>query len=255
MTLENFSSGFDVLANSFASVSPFGKENGIADVRFTEYEKSLFLTDAQEVVALDLYNGKNPFGESFEQTEEMRRYLAPLIAEAELKPIESTERILGMDSKSKFFTLPDGKGEKPAVWFLTYETIILSDNKDKEGNYINGCMHGKAIAVYPTKQDEYNKIKKNPFRGINKRRALRLDLSDNVVEVKSAYEDYTYYIRYLKKLKPIVLEDFSLEEVSINGVNIPTPCELHEGLHQKVLDLAVALALKSRGIIDKNENK
>ena len=249
MTLETFSSGFDILANSFASVSSFGKDDGVADVRFNEYEKSLFLTDAQETIALNLYNGKNTFGESFEQTEELRRYLASLVLEAELSPIENTSGILGMDSKSKFFTLPD------TVWFLTYETIILSDNKNDAGDYVNGCMHGNAIAVYPTKQDEYNKIKKNPFRGINKRRALRLDLSDNIVEIKSAYEDYTYYIRYLKKLKPIVLEDFTNDEVSINGISEPTKCELHESLHQKILELAVMLALKSRGIIDKKENK
>lgn len=258
MTLENFSSGFDTLVNSFASVTVFGKENGVSDVRFTEYDKSVFLTNAQEVIVLNLYNGKNPFGESFEQTEELRRYLAPLIAEAELEPLtgSDTTKVIGMDSKSKFFSLPDENSkEHPALWFITYESIILSNKTDDKGNYINGCMHGNAIAVYPTKQDEYNKIKKNPFRGINKRRALRLDLSDNVVEIKSAYEDYTYYIRYMKKLKPIVLEDFTDTEVSINGVNESTPCELPEALHQKILDLAVVMALKSRGSIDNKETK
>ena len=37
--------------------------------------------------------------------------------------------------------------------------------------------------VYPVTQDDYNKTKRNPFRGANDRRALRLDLSDGVIEI------------------------------------------------------------------------
>ncbi len=39
----------------------------------------LFLTNAQEEIVIDMYNGKNPFGDSFERTEEIRRYLSTLI--------------------------------------------------------------------------------------------------------------------------------------------------------------------------------
>lgn len=255
MTLENFSSGFDILVNSFASTSAFGREDGIQDLRFNEYEKSVYLTNAQEELVLSLYTGKNAYGESFEQTEELRRNLSPLVCEAELSPISTTAGVLGMDSKSKFFSLPDGKGEAPEVWFITYEEIRLDDSKGEDGKYKNGCMHGNSVAVHPTRQDEYNVIKKNPFRGVNKRRALRLDLSDNVVEIKSTYESFTYYIRYIKKLTPIVLEDFTADNVSVNGVADPTECALLESLHQRILELAVSMALRSKGIGKRNENK
>ncbi len=77
MRLEDFSNGFDTLLNSNSKRDGFGTSD--ADIRLDEYEKSLFLTEAQETYVISLYNGRNSSGESFEQTEELRRYLAPLI--------------------------------------------------------------------------------------------------------------------------------------------------------------------------------
>ena len=168
MTLEDFSSGFDTLVNSFSTSGSFG--DTMPDIRFDEYEKSLYLTKAQEEYTLSLYNGKNPYGEGFEATEELRRYLSPLVEEAVLIPIETSNgKPLGVDSNSKFFTLPNGSGELPAVWFITYESVKVSDGK---------CENMTTQDVYPVRQDEYHKLRKNPFRGANDRRALRLDLSE-----------------------------------------------------------------------------
>jgi len=117
MTLEEFSNSFDTQLNSFAHTAQFGDISSKADIVLDEYEKSVFLTKAQEEVALGLYNGRNSLGESFEETEELRRYLSNLIEEAELTPIVSSNgKPLGISSKSKFFTLPDD----PPVWFITY---------------------------------------------------------------------------------------------------------------------------------------
>jgi hypothetical protein len=51
----------------------------LGTVVLDEYEKSLFLTQAQEEIVINLYNGKNPYGDSFESTEELRRYLDELV--------------------------------------------------------------------------------------------------------------------------------------------------------------------------------
>ena len=236
MRLEDFSHGFDTLLNSYSRRDDFCTTD--ADIRLDEYEKSLFLTDAQEIYVLSLYNGRNSSGESFEQTEELRRYLAPLIKEAELPPIENSTGILGIDSKSKFFTLPED------LWFITYESVLITDGK---------CEGSTTLDVYPVRQDEYSKLKKNPFRGANERRALRLDLADNVIEIVSTKGVTSYYVRYLKKLKPIVLADFG-SDIAIEGVSTPTECELPDSLHQRILEIAVGLALQSKGI-NKNENK
>ena len=120
----NFSEGFDTLVSSFSRTAAFGEDSSKADLRFDEFEKSQFLTKAQEEYALSLYTGKNPYDESFESTEELRRYLAPLIKEAELSPITTTSgKPLGIDSKSKFFTLPAD------LWFITYESVKLGEGE------------------------------------------------------------------------------------------------------------------------------
>lgn len=244
MTCEEFSNQFDTLLNSYSKQASFGDGDSKADVTLDEYEKSLYLTKAQEELVVALYNGRNSSGESFESTEEQRRYLSNLIKEATLKPITNTLGIqLGINSQSKFFTLPED------LWFITYESYKLPEEK---------CDAFKEIDIYPVTQDDYNKTKRNPFRGPNDRRALRLDLSDGVIEINSKYNVYTlhaeYYLRYLRKPKPIVLIDLS-DGLSIEGKsdyssygNTNQACELHEALHQKILDRAVIETLQSKGI-------
>ena len=247
MTLDNFSNSFDVLLNSYAREASFGEGSTRVSIQLDEYEKSVFLTKAQERLVISLYNGKNPLGEGFEQTEELRRYLSNLVVEDELDPISTTNNLpLGVNSSSKFFTLPDGTTEgKPAVWFITYEAVTIENDK---------CPSMTSIEVVPVRQDEYHKIKKNPFRGANARRALRLDLSDDVVEIVCNYTVTKYYIRYIRKVKPIILIDLSSDNLEINGETDTTECELHEALHQKILEDAVIMALQSRGIVSNNIN-
>lgn len=240
MNIQDMSNEFDVLLNSYATKTKFGSQDGIGDIRLNEHEKSVFLTKAQEEIMLSLYTGKNPYGESFEQTEELRRYLSSLVEEKSIDPIETSDgKPLGIESFSKFFTLPDN------CWFITYEGIAISDDK---------CGDGSNIEVVPVKQDEYRKLRKNPFRGANDRRALRFDLSDGVIEIVSKYTVTKYYIRYLKKLTPIILAPLDTE-ASIDGKTDITGCELHESLHHKILERAVVLALQSKGYNVNSENK
>jgi hypothetical protein len=232
MRIEDFSAGFDNLLNSYATTANFGSTDNPSSIELDEYEKSLFLTRAQEEYILSLYNGKNQYRESFEQTEELRRFLAPLVKEDNLSPITTTDgKPLGMESTSKFFTLPQD------LWFITYESVKLSEGK---------CASHTTQEVYPVRQDEYHKLKKNPFRGANDRRALRLDLSDGVVEIISKYTVAEYYVRYLRKLKPIILVNLGNEN-SIDGYNTAMNSEVHESLHQRILEIAVQMAIQSRG--------
>jgi hypothetical protein len=117
----------------------------------------------------------------------------------------------------------------------------------ERGIEVFDCDASAKQEVYPVRQDEYNRIRKNPFRGANKRRALRLDLSDNVIEIISKVEVTSYYIRYVRKPQPIVLEDMP-NGLSVEGESHETECELHESLHQRILELAVRMALQSKGV-------
>lgn len=232
MTIDEFSNSFDTLLNSYALISNFGEETSKQTITLDEYEKSVLLTKAQEEIVLSLYNSKNPYGEAFEGTEELRRYLSNLITEKSLKPITNTSGTpLGLESKSKFFTLPED------LWFITLESVVIDNSK---------CGAETIMKVYPVKQDEYQAIRDNPFRGANDRRALRLDLSEGNVEIICKYMIAIYYIRYIKKVPPIILEDLP-NDLTIEGKSEASDCILHEALHQKILDRAVQLALQSRG--------
>lgn len=278
------SNQFDTLVSSYRRFKDFDDKEPMDTLEFDEYEKSLYLTKAQEELVLSLYNGKNPYGDSFESTEELRRHLAPLVKEAKLSPIDaetglngfqpafndttgitdmdpvdgativpngdtgitsinfkpkSDLKYLGIDKNSKFFELPKD------LWFITYESVIISDAK---------CENKTSLEVFPVRQDEYHRIKKNPFRGTNSRRALRLDLANNLIEIVSKHAVTDYYVRYFKKLMPIVLENMP-NGVTVSGIAEKTECELHEVLHQRLLELAVTMALQSKGYRINNENK
>ena len=239
MEVQEFSSSFSTLLNSYAITAEDGRVNTAASVELDEYEKSLFLTNAQEEIVLSLYNGRNSSLQGFEETEELRRYLSTIIKEAKLNPMEDTDtKPFGIDSNSKFFELP------PDLWFITYESVSLTKGE---------CEGHNNMQVVPVTQDEYHRIKKNPFRGANKRRALRLDLSDNIVEIVCNYKVNEYYIRYLRQPKPIILTSLD-DDTQLRGERTPMTSELPESLHLKILNRAVEMALQSRGYIKQNNN-
>lgn len=261
MTIQEFSDNFDSLIRSYAIPQTDGVGHDIWG--FDEYEKSLFLTQAEEQYVLSLYNGKNPASDTFEGTEEMRRYLHNLVAEYYTEtPIDKSTKMNylnknyhGMENhgssfKSTLFSLPDD------LWFITYESVatVSDPTKDKcDGKY------SIVQDVIPVTQDEFHRIKRNPFRGPSYHRALRLDLSDtenlnSVVEIISKYNVSSYYARYIKKLEPIILVDLP-EPLNINGKNKACGCMLHEATHRDILEIAVRLAVASRSLNSTGKSK
>ena len=215
MTTQEFSNEFDILYNNIMSNSAPG---------LNEYEKSIFLTQAQEALVLDIYRGK--FDEnSFESTEEVSDYINTLVRQSK---ITDTVEGNGISTNSVFYQLPDD------IWFITYESVILRDNN-------LDCKNGQEVIVKPITQDEYYSISKNPFRGANDRRVLRL-LSDNKVELISKYRIESYLIRYLSKPEPIILDNLSTYRVTINGKSEITECKLNPAVHRILLNRAVQLA-------------
>lgn len=227
MIAQEFSNEFDTLLNSYSTVPPYGNENKL-DITLDEYEKSVFLTKAQEQVVIEIYNGKNPLGDKFEGTEETRRYIDELIKTATIT--EKTEGN-GLSDKSVFFKLPDD------LWFITYETVTISDDNA-------GCHNGELTDVIPVTQDEYYRLIHNPFRGLSFRRAFRLDCGNNTVEIISKYSISDYTVRYLAKPSPIVLVD--LNELSIDNISEKAECKLNSAIHRAILERAVRLAIISK---------
>lgn len=230
MTTEEFSNEFDLAVNAYL---PGGE-------MFDEYEKSVFLTKAQEQLVLQLYD-------SFEKREISREILSPLVrtfvTSDEYEGTELNPTYPSSDC-SFFYQLPDD------LWLIVMEEAVLS-HQDK-------CLNNKRVTVVPTTHDKLLKVLKNPFKGPNSNRALRLNLSGNIVELIAKYDIKRYFVRYIKKLNPIILTDLDdvvgLQTVSlfgeINGtrgeVFKRTECELHESIHHDILNLAVAMAMQTR---------
>ena len=233
MTNEEFSNGFDILVNSYRRFKDFDKQESLDSIEFDEYEKSVYLTKAQEELVINFYNGKNPYGDSFESTEEMRRYLDALV-KTKVFTMADALRGIGVSSNSVLFQLPDD------LVFITMEQITYDDEK-------LGCYNGSTADVYPVTQDEYSRVKDNPFRGPTKYKAIRLDSGNKTVELVLKYAIKEYLIKYLSKPEPIILETLP-NGLTIEGASEQTECKLSSVLHHTILERAVQMALQSKGI-------
>lgn len=222
MTNKEFSDGFSTLLNSFG-ITP--------NITLDEYEKSTFLTNAQEELIIDIYSGRNIiYGKSFEQTEEIRRYLSNLV-----ETYETSTKVtgkLGLSQDSVFFEIPQD------TWFITYEVAFLKDSR-------LGCWDGIEASVVPLPQDDLYRAKDNPFRGPSKDRVLRLDIKSDLAELISKYNVDKYLMRYISQPTPIILEDLP-DGLSINGVSTESECELNPVVHRAILERAVQLAIISK---------
>ena len=231
MTHNEFSNEFDVLIQSYLTKDSFGETSIIA---FDEYEKSVFLTNAQEELVVSLYNGRNDLQESFEQTEELRRYLNSLVTTVVLNTTINTTLTL-TKKDSYVFELPEN------ILAIIYEQIHFTDD---------ACNDNYGIQVIPVTHDDFSRQSRNPFKGASARKVLRIDAGNNNVELISTKSIKDYIVRYIKKPNPIILDE--LEDVRINGEHHITECELPEILHKRILDIAILRALNSKGLIKNN---
>lgn len=214
MNNKEFSNEFDILYNNLMS-------NNAAPLN--EYEKSVLLTQSQESIVIDIYNGRFN-GESFENTEEVTEYISNLVKEVTLSDKIENEA----HKNSIFFQLPED------LWFITYESVNLSDES-------LGCANNKDVIVVPVSQDNFYNVSRNPFRGPNGRRVLRLTIGTKA-ELVSKYNIKSYTVRYLSRPDPIILEDLTGYGVSINNKTKITECKLNPVIHRAILNRAVSLA-------------
>ena len=146
-TSEEWSIEFDLLYNNISSNQAPG---------LTEYEKSVFLTQAQEALILDLYKGVT--GDSFEATEEVTRYLSSLVRTQEFNIPNALNSFTG-NIKEYRVDITDVSD----LWFLTFQS-----------GFINYKDNPRDVVVVPTKQDLLFKELNNPFKGPNNNRVLSI---------------------------------------------------------------------------------
>ena len=222
MNVQEFSNTFDTLLQPYITKDINGNQNNLA---FDEYEKSIFLTKAQEQIVLELY-------QELEQSEEVRKYLSNLIKTDNYVPVgEQDETLINNNFKSYKVEINND------ILFMIYEQCTLNDE--------NNCINNKIVSVVPTIHDDLDKVLKNPFKSPNSRKVIRLDF-DNKIELISKYNISNYKVRYLKKPNPIIL--VALEDnLSINnGDTKVSNGETNPILHERIVQRAVQLAVQSK---------
>ena len=220
MDVQELSNLFDTLLQPYITKDVLGEQNTLA---FDEYEKSIFLTKAQEQIVLELY-------QELEQSEENRKYLSNLIKTGNYVPIgEQDETLINNTFKSYKVEISND------ILFMIYEQCTLSDE--------DNCINSRIVSVVPTIHDDLDKVLKNPFKSPNNRKVIRLDF-DNKIELISKYNISNYKVRYLKKPNPIIL--VKLEDLNIDKKQKVSNGETNPILHERIVQRAVQLAVQSK---------
>lgn len=237
-----FSTRFDALINSY---NQRADKSDIRDLKFDEYEKSVFLTGAEYDLCRDYYSGKNVYWQSFEDVEEVRTALDALVKTYITSEVQTPASMKEDELTSVGdFTLTDNSYffKKPQdAWYIVEEQVKFAANEDS-------CISGKTALVQPTRHDDFWKQKKNPFRGPSSNRVLRLNIDNNLVELVSNYPIASYKLRYVKKPSPIILTILP-GDLTIEGLQtVSDECELNPLVHDLILNLAVKNAIQSRAL-------
>lgn len=264
MTASEFSNQFDLLWNNIASNQSAG---------LNEYEKSVFLTKAQNEIVKNYFNPKsNAKQEGFDSTAKRQADFSMLLK-------TYSQRIGAYTADSPF---------DPRAFVVTFPKdlfIVINEQvRDETATKLR-----QVIALqYP----EYTKLMSKPYKEPLKFQAWRLitntqevtetetgaasDTATSTVstspwveivlnhidrkKAEEAYETYEedkdnssweYVVRYIKKPLPIILENFTDafgEDISIDGYNGSETfyntkcCELDPYIHEEILQRAVELA-------------
>ena len=225
MTTKEFRTQFNIYYNSIASnLAP----------SVDDFELSVFLTNAQRDLVVDIYTGRiNSM--SFESTEEARRYLAPLVESVKIA-LEGKNYDENHNKLDHYEIKQTDLDFKSNACYIVMEYCTLPDSAE--------CLKDKKLEVVPITHDDLLRTLNNPFRGTTDRRILRVD-ENNLLYLYSKQDLDKYNIVYVRKPNPIIISN--LEELygpysNVEGENTETQCELPEIFHREILNRAVLAA-------------
>lgn len=223
MNNSEFNNEFDVLYNSITSNQAPGLDL---------YEKSVFLTQAQDDIIKHYFNPILNKSQAGFDGNTVRQIDFSMILRTK-SITEFSNPILDSKPNTKRANLEDKKGEV---------MLIINEFVD-----VNRHNKSQRLAVLPLDYSEYLRLMSKPFKRPVQYQAWRiLDSVDNSKEAEimvgpsDTVEKYT--IRYVKKPRPIILDDLVDSEVSIDGLREKSECELDPILHHEILQRAVELA-------------
>lgn len=231
MNVSEFSLEFDVLYNNITSnLSP----------GLSEYEKSVFLTRAQEQIVKNHFGIKSNskqegLNNSIKRDTDFSTLFKTVSINSGITEIPNPTNTL--NTRVRRFTI------KEDYLFIINEFCEI-EKRDSAGN-----VDTQLTTVVPLHYSEFARLNSGPYKEPNLHETWRI-ISDVVTVNESTFDLYirynwtliNYIIRYIKKPNPIILEELITQNLTIDGKDAVSNCELNPILHQEVLDRAVELA-------------
>lgn len=219
MTTQEFNIQFDVLWNNIMSNQAPG---------LNIYEKSVFLTKAQDELIKNYFNPKgNKYGEGIDGSRKRETDFSMLIVT--VSPSKVTEdTFVRLNPRSFCFALPDD-----VLAVLNESCTCSNDSISKE------------LAVVPVSYQEYQRLMSKAYKAPYKEQCWRIFTQASTtprVEIIAGYQytDCKYTVRYVRIPPPIIVGN--LGELTIGGQSTVSECILSEEIHQEILQRAVELA-------------
>lgn len=156
MTTQEFSNEFDVLYNNIMSNQAPGLD---------EYEKSIFLTKAQEELVRDYFNSRNvKNAQGFDDNQKRQYDFSTLLSSITLPDFIDTYRALSAHGLVIYNTIFDSR----AKIYLAPSDLFLVINESIEDSA------KRRYSVLPISYDEYNRLMLKPYGFPLKRQAWRI---------------------------------------------------------------------------------
>ena len=173
--------------------------------------------------------------------------------------VEINDEVLGTEQISEGYLNPST---------ISLDAIGDTETYDDRGVFVNlppnllfvlnekaTDVDGKNYVVVPINYREYDRQMSRAYTQPLKKQVWRLFNNGNaellkaeLIPVKGTTID-SYKVRYIRRPRPIVLVDLTVDGLDIEGTSIPTDCELNPIIHLDILNKAVELALTTRGAV------
>lgn len=272
MTRQEFSDTFTTMLNSYNTQAQFGEQASKMEIVLDEYEKSVILTQAQDIVVKSYFDGTlNPQGQGFDDSTRRQVDFSSLIEVATLSAASPQPSTI-FDDRGIIFKLPllDNTANTCKVLFILNEKVECSTVTAVDPK----ASVKRTYVVIPINYKEYDREMSKPFAQPLKKQAWRLFQNDSTgydvdseIIVKQSIRDHystsptnlgdvgiSYKIRYIRRPKPIILEDLP-NGLTIDGESNASDCELNPILHMDILNKAVELALATRGRVQQPQQQ
>lgn len=279
MTTQEFSDMFDTLLNSYASQAIFGEGASKQEVVLDEYEKSVLLTQAQDIIVKNyFYGNQNPQGQGFDDSIRRQVDFSSLIKTETLSPADSPLQNKKFDDRGIIYLMPQkGDGtytseqDRPTdVLYILNEKMIVHKYSSSAAGHIGDKIND--FVVVPLNYKEYDREMSKAYAQPFKKQAWRLfqnsstgfDVQSELIPLWNISENnggtdengviLTYRIRYVKRPDPIILAPLP-NHLKIDGLDAVTECSLNPIVHMDILNKAVEIALSTRGRIAAPANR